>query len=253
MMLLVLPLSFAQQHVRPDRDDAGLAADRRRRQPADAPDRRRAGPARRRADGRRTCCGRSPGWPACWPSSCRSPYGRTVAASEPAGTSRARAASRSAPRPRAYAASNAVVAERLAQVGGDRGDLEVRPVRRTAQAGGRAEHLRGVARVGPARAASSPPRRPSSPRSACRATRSRRRRRRRSPRPRRRCRRRPVRRSRCSSAPWRARARARGGRRSLRPAAATRSIAQVARSRRGRRAPTAAGSATRRRRPTPRG
>ena len=51
MMLLVLPLSFAQQHVRADRDDAGLAADRRRRQPAHAPDRRRAGAARWRADG----------------------------------------------------------------------------------------------------------------------------------------------------------------------------------------------------------
>ena len=144
MMLLVLPLSFASSTFVPTATMPGWLQTVVDVNPLTPPDRRRArrcSVARRWA---RTCCGRSPGWPACWPSSCRSPYGRTVAASEPAGASRARAASRSAPRPRAYAAPNASSPSASRSSAVRRGDLEVRLVLRTAQHRGRAEHLRGV-------------------------------------------------------------------------------------------------------------
>ena len=171
-----------------------------------------------------------------------------------AGTSRARAASRSSPEAARVRRAERVVAERLAQLGGERAAISrFAVVRRAAQHCGRAEHLRGV--DGPARRRrAAPPRRPHRPRSACRASRPRRRRRRRAPRRRRRRRRRPARR-----APMLVSAIARAWPRSGAAAEASRRpprerVAQLARSAPGRRARhSEPGDAARRRRRPRRG
>ncbi len=151
--------------------------------------------ARRRADGLAPACGRSPGWPACWWSSCRSPCGRTVAASEPAGIqprqggvalgpAAARVRRPERVRRRAPRAARAV----------RRGDLEVRLVLRSRAAPRPRRASPRRRRAGPGGRRAAPPATPViATIGMSSATRPPRRRRRRAPRRRRRRRRRPAR------------------------------------------------------------